>query len=83
VLSLADVCLSTSGDAEQFVEIGGVRYSHILDPRTGAGLRDRAAVTVIAQDGSVADGLATAISIIGEEAGRKLLERFSGARLAP
>ena len=65
---LRNVCVSTSGDSEQFVEIGGVRYSHILDPATGIGLRHRSMVTVIAPDGLTADSLDTAISVAGYSA---------------
>jgi len=78
VMELANVCVSTSGDAVQFVEIGGVRYSHILDPRTGVGVRNQKAVTVIAPEGAIADALATAISVAGEG----LVDRYAGARVA-
>lgn len=60
VLVAADVAVSTSGDAEQFVEFDGVRYSHIVDPRTALGLTHPCAVTIIARRGTQADGLATA-----------------------
>jgi thiamine biosynthesis lipoprotein len=56
----SEVGISTSGDAEQFVEIDGTRYSHILDPATGHGLTSAAAVTVIARTATLSDGLATA-----------------------
>ena len=49
-LWLRRAAVSTSGDAEQNVEIGGVRYSHIVDPRTGLGLVGRRSVTVVAPD---------------------------------
>ncbi len=65
--------LATSGDAFQYVEIDGVRYSHIVDPRTGLGLTDRSLVTVIADDGMSADALATAASVLGPTAGLRLL----------
>ena len=57
--SSKNAAVSTSGDAERFVEIGGKRYSHIVDPRTGLGVVDRSSVTVVAPDGATADGLAT------------------------
>jgi thiamine biosynthesis lipoprotein len=57
--------LSTSGDTEQFVKINGRRYSHIIDPRTGIGLTNRIAVTVVAASSTVADSRATAISVLG------------------
>ncbi len=57
--------VSTSGDEEQWVEIGGVRYSHILDPRTGMGLTGHSSVTVVAADATTSDMLATAVSVLG------------------
>src|SRR5687768_9799316 len=65
VKTLHNVCVSTSGDSDQFIDIGGVRYSHILDSATGMGVRHRPVVTVIAPDGMTADSLATAISVAG------------------
>jgi predicted nucleotidyltransferase len=58
-LTLVHAAVSSSGDTEQFVEIGGRRYSHIVDPRTGLGLTDRVAVTVVAPRGITSDSLAT------------------------
>jgi thiamine biosynthesis lipoprotein len=69
-----------SGDTEQFVEIGGVRYSHVVDPRTGLGLTSGIAVTVIAPDATTSDALATAASVLGAERGVRLVERFPGCR---
>ncbi len=71
---LANCSISTSGDAFQFVELGGQRYSHIVDPKTGLGLTDRCSVTVIAPDGITADALATAVSVLGSERGLRLIE---------
>ncbi len=76
---LANAGLATSGDLFQHVEIDGVRYSHIVDPRTGIGLTDHSLVTVIARDGMTADSLATAVSVLGPTAGLKLIEETRGA----
>jgi thiamine biosynthesis lipoprotein len=76
---LKDAAVSTSGDAEQYVEIDGVRYSHVVDPKTGLGLTERRSVTVIAPEGITADGLDTAACILGPEAGLKLIESTPGA----
>ena len=54
----AHAAVSTSGDTEQFVEIGGKRYSHIVDPKTGMGLVGRMSATVVAKDGTASDSLA-------------------------
>lgn len=71
---LANCSISTSGDAFQFVEVSGKRYSHIVDPQSGFGLTDRCSVTVIAPDGTTADALATAVSVLGPERGLRLIE---------
>jgi thiamine biosynthesis lipoprotein len=75
-LSLHDCSVATSGDLWQFVEIDGVRYSHILDPKTGMGLTYRISATVVARDGGTADALATAVCVLGPERGKKLAEQF-------
>ena len=64
-LVLTNVCVSTSGDAEQFVEIEGRRYSHIVDPRTGLGTEGGVSVTVVHTSGAVADALPTAACVLG------------------
>jgi len=79
VVWLRNGSVSTSGDIFQRLEIGGRRYSHIVDPRTGIGLTDHSLVTVLARDGSTADSLATAVSVLGPEEGLRLVERTSGA----
>jgi len=66
-LLLSHAAVTTSGDAFQAVEIDGRRYSHIVDPRTGLGVAGPAAVTVVAQDCTTADALATAASVLGPE----------------
>jgi thiamine biosynthesis lipoprotein len=66
-MMVSNVCVSTSGDAEQFVQIDGVRYSHIVDPRTGLGVTHRVAVTVVAEEGALADAMATALSVMTPE----------------
>ncbi len=71
---LANAGLATSGDVFQRLEFGGQRYSHIVDPKTGVGLTDHSLVTVIARDGITADGLATAVSVLGPEQGLKLID---------
>ena len=68
-IHLEHQALSTSGDTEQFVEINGRHYSHIIDPRTGIGLTNRIAVTVVASSSTVADSRATAISVLGIKKG--------------
>ena len=78
-LTLRNAAVSTSGDAEQFVVVGGVRYSHIIDPRTGLALTRRRSVTVVAPNGTTSDGLATAVSVMGAVSGMRLVDATSGA----
>jgi FAD:protein FMN transferase len=68
-LELHNAAVSTSGDTEQYVEIGGVRYSHIINPATGNGLTQRIGVTVIAEKAIDSDALATAASVVTEQHG--------------
>jgi thiamine biosynthesis lipoprotein len=71
---LKNAALATSGDVFQHVEIGGQRYSHIVDPRTGLGLTDHSLVVVIARDGITADAFSTSVSVLGPEKGLKFAE---------
>jgi FAD:protein FMN transferase len=73
-LTLANASVSTSGDLEQFVVIDGVRYSHVLDPRTGLGLTGRRSVTVIAPRGIDADSMTKAVSVLPPKQALKLIE---------
>lgn len=81
-LSLKDGAVSTSGDAEQFVEVDGKRYSHIVDPRTGIGLVGRMSVTVVARDATSADSLTKVVCILGPEKGLPLIEQKHASGLA-
>ena len=78
-LSLHDAAASTSGDAEQWMEVAGQRYSHVFDPRTGQALVGRRSVSVVAGQGIVADALATALSVLGPSRGQALVDTFPGA----
>jgi thiamine biosynthesis lipoprotein len=73
VLPLTDLAAATSGDYRNFREINGRRYSHVLNPRTGRPLEDPpAAVSVVHPSCMTADGLCTALMVLGPEAGLKL-----------
>ncbi len=78
-LRLANAAVSTSGDLEQFVEIGGVRYSHIVDPSTGLGVTGRRSVTVVAPRGVTADSLTKAVMLMPAGRGFELIERTPAA----
>ena len=80
-LTLRNVGISTSGDAEQFLVIDGQRHSHIIDPARAddLGLTNRIAVTVIAHDDMTADALATAAAVLGPQPGLDLIRSVPGA----
>ena len=79
IVTLVDAAITTSGDAFQAVVIDGVRYSHIVDPRTGLGVIGPTGVTVIAPTAMQADGLATTLSVLGPNNGLPLVEASTGA----
>ncbi len=76
VLLLANAAVSTSGDEEQYVEIGGVRYAHIVDPRTGLGMTVRRRATVVSSRGEWADALGKAGYMLGAEGLRGIIGEF-------
>jgi thiamine biosynthesis lipoprotein len=73
-IDLQDEAISTAGDYERFFERDGVRYHHILDPRTLQPARGCQSVTVITREGVWADGLDTGIFVMGAESGMRLIE---------
>ena len=64
-LALKNQAVATSGDLYQFMEIDGIRYSHIVDPKTGMALQNNIQVTTIAPNATMADGYASALSVMG------------------
>lgn len=78
MVRLANAGVATSGDTEQYVEVEGRRYSHILDPATGLGLTTRSAATVVAPDGATADALASAACVLGPERAAEILGGMPG-----
>jgi thiamine biosynthesis lipoprotein len=75
---LSNAALATSGPTAQFVEIEGVRYSHVIDPRSGLGATNRVVARVIGEDAATADALATALTILGPEGAGAISKRFRG-----
>ncbi|HYD02132.1 MAG TPA: FAD:protein FMN transferase [Phycisphaerales bacterium] len=70
VLLAEHACISTAGDTEQFVDVGGKLYGHIVDPRTGLGTTTGAVVTAIGRDGALVDACDTAAAVLGEHGAR-------------
>ncbi len=76
--AITHAAVATSGAESQFVEIDGVRYSHVVDPRTGLGLTNGLTATVIAPHGALADALATALTVLGGRAALRVIAQFPG-----
>ena len=68
--------VATSGNYERFVEKNGIRYSHILDGRTGEPVAGTAGVTVVAPSAMIADGLSTTLFVLGPEKGARFLGKW-------
>ena len=75
VLKLENAAIATSGGYRRFVLVGGKKYSHIIDSRTGHSSDELASVTVISKNATDADALATAVSVMGAEKGLALIEK--------
>lgn len=80
-IRLANAAVATSGDAERSVTIGGVTYSHVLNPMTGLGLRQRRAATVVAPEGWLADAMASAACVVGPGEIPSIKDAFPGIRV--
>ncbi len=76
-ISLTGKAMATSGDYRNFFQINGKMYSHIIDPRTGYPVSNKVvSVSVVANNCTVADGLATALMVMGPEKGLNLVNRL-------
>jgi FAD:protein FMN transferase len=78
ILAIKEGSVATSGDYERFFIADGVRYSHLLDPRTGYPAREMQSATIYAEDALQADILSTAVFVSGWEEGIKLMESLPG-----
>lgn len=78
VLPLEDVAVSTSGDYERYFDQGGVRWHHLLDPRTGLPPQQVHSVTVLAPDGLTSEALSKTVFVLGPEQGLRVAARVPG-----
>ncbi|MBN2314959.1 MAG: FAD:protein FMN transferase [Sedimentisphaerales bacterium] len=77
-LRVKNAAVATSGDYEQFVIIDGKRYSHIMNRKTGTSVEGLSSVTIISENATDADALATSVSVMGPEKGLALIETLPG-----
>ena len=77
-MPVADRAVVTSGNYEKFVRLGGVRYSHIIDPRTGYPSTGLLSATVFAPRAELADALATSVFVLGVATGLNLINQLPG-----
>ena len=76
VLKLRNTAIVTSGDYQKFVEFGGKRYSHIINPKTGYPSTGLTSVTITGENAETANGLSTSVMVLGKEKGLRLLKKF-------
>lgn len=77
-LEISERAVATSGNYEKFVMIGGKKYSHTIDPKTGLPISGIKSVTVIADNAEFADAMATPIAVMGIKAGLFLINQIPG-----
>lgn len=77
-LDISGKAVATSGNYEKFVMIGGKKYSHTIDPKTGLPISGIKSVTVIAENAEFADAMATPIAVMGIKAGLNLVDQLAG-----
>ena len=75
---LEDSAVETSGSYEKFVIFNGIRYSHIIDPRTGYPATGIVSVSVFAKQTEIADAMATGIFVLGVDVGLDLVNQLKG-----
>ena len=77
-ISVSNTALATSGDYEKFFIYQGKRYHHIFNPKDGFPTEGCQSVTIITKDCITADGLATAVFVLGAEKGYSLCQKLEG-----
>lgn len=73
---ISDKGVATSGSYERFFEIGGKKYSHIINPRTGWPVEGMLSATVVADNAMAADALSTSTFVLGPKNGMNLIEKL-------
>ncbi len=77
-MQISGKAVATSGNYEKFVMIGGKKYSHTINPRTGLPVTGIKSVTIISPNAELSDALATPVTIMGVKAGLYLIDQLPG-----
>lgn len=75
-MNVTDMAVATSGNYEKFIIIGGMKYSHTINPRTGLPVTGIKSVTIISPNAEIADAMATPVTIMGIEAGLAMINQI-------
>lgn len=78
LMPLVDEAISTSGDYERYFVENGVRYHHIINPRTGKSAKGIRSVTIVGPDATTTDGFSTSVFVMGVKEGMNLVKRTKG-----
>ena len=76
-LNVTDMAIATSGNYEKFVMIGGKKYSHTINPKTGLPVTGIKSVTIISPNAEIADAMATPVTIMGISAGIDMINQIN------
>jgi thiamine biosynthesis lipoprotein len=77
-LKISDLAIATSRNYEKYVIIGGKRYSHTIDPKTGLPVHGIKSVTIISPNAEIADAMATPVMIMGIKVGLDMINQMKG-----
>lgn len=76
-MNITDMAVATSGNYEKFVVIGGKKYSHTINPKTGMPVSGVKSVTVFCPNAEIADAMATPVSIMGIDAALNMVNQIN------
>lgn len=80
-LILKNIAIASSGDTFRFLEWEGKKYSHIIDPRTGYGVRDQKIINVVASSCMIADAAASTLSVLSQSESQQFLKKMKGLKV--
>jgi thiamine biosynthesis lipoprotein len=75
-MNITDMAVATSGNYEKYILVGGKKYSHTINPRTGLPITGIKSVTIISRNAEVADAMATPVMIMGIKAGLDMINQI-------